>query len=112
MTPYLAQGAAMGIEDAAILGGMLSKYSSLSTLKETLRLYEEARIERAAKVAHASIDSRYFTQMPDGPKQEERDVYLLENTGIREGHRNIRQDKGFLDWLFGFDAYETLEGLA
>jgi salicylate hydroxylase len=102
----------MGIEDAAILGGLLEKYPSPSTLKETLRLYEETRIGRTAKVAHASIDSRYFTQMPDGPKQEERDAYLLANPGIREAHRNIRQDKGYLDWLFGFDAYETLGDIA
>jgi len=111
MTPYLAQGAAMGIEDAFILGSLLSAYPSPSILPQTLHRYEELRIERAKKVAHASIDSRWFTQMEDGLKQEERDEYLLEHPGIGEGHRNIRQDRGFLGWLFGYDAYKTLEGM-
>ncbi len=36
MTPYLAQGAAMGIEDSTILGGLLEKYPQRETLHETL----------------------------------------------------------------------------
>lgn len=109
MTPYLAQGAAMGIEDSAILGGLLGKYPSVETLKQTLSLYEKLRLQRTAKVARASIDSRYFTQMPDGQKQKDRDAFLLSNPGIRENHINIRSDKAFLDDLFGYDAYASLE---
>lgn len=109
MTPYLAQGAAMGIEDSAILGGLLTKYPQKETLQETLKLYESLRIKRAAKVAAASISSRHFTQMDDGPAQEDRDRYLLDHPGIWKGHRNIRSQKEFLDELFGYDAYAELE---
>jgi salicylate hydroxylase len=109
MTPYLAQGAAMGIEDSAILGGLLERYPSVETLHETLLLYEKIRLKRAAKVASASIDSRYFTQMPDGPDQQDRDKYLLAHPGIQSGHRNIRSQQEFLDFLFGYDAYKVLE---
>lgn len=104
MTPYLAQGAAMGIEDSAILGGLLEKYPSPETLHKTLLLYEKIRLKRAAVVANASINSRYFTQMPDGPKQQDRDDYLLAHPGIQSGHMNIRSQQEFLDWLFGYDA--------
>lgn len=109
MTPYLAQGAAMGIEDAAILGGLLEKDPCPSRLPSTLRQYEKLRLERANRVAEASVTSRYFTQMPDGERQRERDRYLLEHPGIWEGHWNIRSDRRFLDELFGYDAYEELE---
>lgn len=109
MTPYLAQGAAMGIEDAAILGGLLEKNPSKETISKNLWLYEKVRIERAQKVAHESVGSRFFTQMPDGPKQEDRDQWLLAHPGIQSNHRNIRSDREFLDWLFGYDAYKTLE---
>jgi len=101
----------MGIEDAAILGGLLEKHPSKDSLPRILRLYEKARLERASKVAHASIDSRYFTQMQDGPDQQERDDYLLVHPGIQKGHRNIRSQQEFLDWLFGYDAYKALEEL-
>lgn len=111
MTPYLAQGAAMGIEDAAALGGILSspKYSSPCTLPEALALYEKLRRKRTARVATASIESRYFTQMEDGEKQRNRDEYLLAHPGIWEGHMNVRSRKEFLDELFGYDAYGVLE---
>lgn len=109
MSPYLAQGAAMGMEDSAILGGLLKRYPSAETLRETLLSYEQLRLERTARVASASVESRYYTQMPDGPEQRERDEYLLAHPGIWRGHRNIRSQKEFLDELFGYDAYKALE---
>lgn len=109
MTPYLAQGAAMGIEDAAILGGILEKFPSLETLPGALRIYEKLRLPRSARVARASIESRYFTQMNDGPEQQKRDEYLLSHPGIWEGHINIRSRREFLDELFNYDAYEELD---
>ncbi|KAH8657397.1 hypothetical protein BGZ60DRAFT_434367 [Tricladium varicosporioides] len=112
MTPYLAQGAAMGIEDSAILAGLLQKYPSVDTLHETLQLYEKLRLERTITVASASNNSRFFTQLSDGPEQRERDEYLLAHPGIQSGHRNIRSQTEFLDWLFGYDAYKVLEELA
>lgn len=109
MTPYLAQGAAMGIEDGAILGGLLEKFPMTETLPEVLHMYEELRIPRTAMVARNSIDSRWFTQMPDGKEQEARDEYLLSHPGIWAGHENIRSRKEFLDELFGYNAYAELD---
>ncbi|KAJ7730372.1 hypothetical protein DFH07DRAFT_781643 [Mycena maculata] len=111
MTPYLAQGAAMSIEDAAILGGILShpRYASPGMLSAALPLYERLRLSRATKVAAASVDSRWFTQMEDGEAQRERDAWLLLHPGIEERHINIRSDKVWLDELFGYDAYQVLE---
>lgn len=99
----------MGIEDSAILGGLLTKYPSKDTLHKALLLYEKLRLPRVTKVANESIHSRYFTQMPDGPEQEERDGYLLSHPGIQVGHRNNRSRKEFLDELFGYDAYKVIE---
>lgn len=111
MTPYLAQGAAMGIEDAAVLGGILSQpdYGTAETLPLALNLYEKLRIKRTAMVAEASISSRWFTQMNDGEEQRKRDKWLLEHPGISVGHINIRSRKEFLDQLFGYDAYKALD---
>ncbi|KAJ7083040.1 hypothetical protein C8R43DRAFT_1092766 [Mycena crocata] len=111
MTPYLAQGAAMSIEDAAILGGILShpRYSTPSALHAALPLYERLRLSRATKVATASVESRWFTQMEDGDAQRERDMFLLAHPGIEEGHINLRSDKVWLDELFGYDAYQVLD---
>jgi salicylate hydroxylase len=109
MTPYLAQGAAMGIEDAAVLGGILEAFPNKEDLATSLKMYEKLRIERTSMVAAASIDSRWFTQMEDGPEQQKRDEYMLSHPGILPGHINIRARKEFLDKLFGYDAYAALE---
>jgi salicylate hydroxylase len=111
MTPYLAQGAAMGIEDAAILGGLLSHplYSSPSTLSVAIPIYERLRTKRANRVAEASVSSRWYTQMEDGEEQRDRDAWLLLHPGIEVGHRNLRSDQAWLDELFGYDAYQALE---
>jgi salicylate hydroxylase len=110
MTPYLAQGAAMGIEDGAILGGILAQadYCTTKTLPHALKLYEKLRIKRTAMVAEASVSSRWFTQMEDGKEQRERDEWLLAHPGIWKGHINIRSRKEFLDELFGYDADKAL----
>lgn len=111
MTPYLAQGAAMAIEDAAVLGGILSQpdYCTPETLPQALAMYEKLRIKRTAKIAEKSVSSRWFTQMEDGEEQRARDEWLLAHPGIWEDHINIRADKQFSDELFGYDAYAALE---
>lgn len=109
MTPYLAQGAAMSIEDAGILGALLQKYPNKNTLPETLSTYFNLRQKRTAMIAKASIESRYFTQMSDGDLQKSRDEYLLSHPGIWEEHVNIRSRREFLDELFGYDLGKVLE---
>lgn len=99
----------MGIEDAAVLGGLLARYPDVGTLHGTLLLYEKLRLKRVAKVSSASIKSRLYTQMDDGPEQEARDRYCLEHPGVQAGHENIRSRKDFLDYLFGYDVYKVLE---
>jgi salicylate hydroxylase len=52
MLPYLAQGAAMAIEDAAVLGQCLAR--SRDNPAAGLRAYEEMRRPRTARVQRAS----------------------------------------------------------
>lgn len=53
--PYLAQGAAMAIEDGAVLMRALAQSE---TLADALDLYERNRRERAARVVNQSNDNR------------------------------------------------------
>lgn len=48
--PYLGQGAASAIEDAASLAALLLPGTSLSMIPERLQIYEECRKERAEKL--------------------------------------------------------------
>ncbi len=52
MLPFLAQGAGMAIEDAAVLASMLAKY--IDDPADALRAYEGARRHRTARAQNAS----------------------------------------------------------
>lgn len=52
MLPFLAQGAAMAIEDAAVLANCMGRYSH--DIASAMRRYERARRRRTAKVQNAA----------------------------------------------------------
>ena len=60
--PYLAQGAAMAIEDGAVLTRCLKLASSC---EEALQLYQRNRIERTARVTNGSTANRHLFHMRD-----------------------------------------------
>ena len=52
--PHRASGAAMAVEDAAVLGNLLSRISHISQLRHLLQAYQDLRLERTAAVQQAS----------------------------------------------------------
>jgi salicylate hydroxylase len=72
MLPFLAQGAAQAIEDAAVLGEVLTRGQNIET---SLRAYQEARCPRAARVQRASRRQAKFYHLA-GPAAFLRDMAL------------------------------------
>ena len=60
--PYLAQGAAMAIEDSAVLTRALQSTDSVA---DALRLYERNRIERTSRIVAGSSANRTLFHMRD-----------------------------------------------
>ncbi|RVX75028.1 hypothetical protein B0A52_01305 [Exophiala mesophila] len=73
MLPYVAQGAAQAIEDAAVLHLALNSVSSADELPVLLKAYELARKPRAEHIMSVAGDNRVGLHLPDGPEQEARD---------------------------------------
>jgi len=73
MLPYRAQGAAMAVEDAAVLGNLLSRLTDMRELTPLLRGYEVLRHARTAETQGSSRLNQRIFHYPDGPEQEERD---------------------------------------
>jgi len=73
MLPYRAQGAAMSIEDAAVLGNLLSRISHISQLGALLQAYQDLRIGRATEAQQASRINQRVYHLPDGEEQKRRD---------------------------------------
>jgi salicylate hydroxylase len=66
----------MAVEDAAVLGSLLSRLSHISGLTPLIRGYEALRHARtAATQASSRLNQRIF-HYPDGPEQEARDASM------------------------------------
>ncbi|KAF2703234.1 putative salicylate hydroxylase [Pleomassaria siparia CBS 279.74] len=81
--PYQAQGAAMAVEDGAIVATLLGLYQQSHseslptlTLPETLKLYESVQKARTTTLHLGSISNQHLYHLDDGPEQEERDRIL------------------------------------
>jgi len=108
--PYKAQGAAMTIEDGAVLGNLLSRISHISQLGPLLKAYQDLRLPRTARVQASTRLLQHVFHLPDGPEQRKRDENLkkamaLELSGKSStGNQNQSPDKAESDVIFGYDA--------
>lgn len=85
--PYMAQGTAMAIEDAAVLSRVLD---GARPLQQALKVYEKHRAPRAARVITESSEMTGVYQVED--EQEMREVFHKRDLG---GSRNA--------WLYPYD---------
>lgn len=105
MISLRAQGAAQAIEDGAVLGALFSKATrSIARLhmQDILRIYEQLRKDRTARVVQKSADFRVIFHMEDGPLQKERDRILLHEKPAH-GFPFLFADPSIQDFLFGYD---------
>ena len=96
MLPFMAQGAAQAIEDAAALATCVS---GTRDVVEALRRYEAARLPRTARIQALSAGNKLRFHLPDGPEQEARDAEMASSA----------TDWSFeaVAWIYGHDAAAT-----
>jgi salicylate hydroxylase len=117
MLPYRAQGAAMALEDAAVIGKLLSNITHNSDVPSLLRAYQEIRLPRTDIVQQEARMNRTIFHMDDGPDQERRDRSMKQamEVALREaqegekgadcaGTENLWGDRKRTDNVFGYDA--------
>lgn len=73
MLPFMAQGAAQSLEDAATLTACLVHDADVPA---ALRRYEALRLPRASRVQALSTENKTRFHLPDGPGQEARDARM------------------------------------
>jgi salicylate hydroxylase len=93
MIPFMGQGGAQAIEDAAALTACLLKCGD--DVEGALQLYEKVRLPRASKIQTGSWNNKARYHMPDGPGQAERDAQLARNETDAYIH---------VGWVYGHDA--------
>ena len=89
--PFMAQGAAMAIEDAAVLSQCLGGSGRTKRLTENLKKYESLRLQRTARIqAFSRANARIYHMK--GPATWLRNVLLAKGS-----HRVMK-------WLYAYDA--------
>ncbi|KAL4953288.1 hypothetical protein BDW69DRAFT_7054 [Aspergillus filifer] len=103
MLPYVAQGAAQAVEDAAALGIVLSEITSKEEIPLALQAYEKSRKQRAETVQQSGTLNRITLHLPDGPEQLARDEQFRASLkgGVNPDKWSDRQTQEF---LWGWDA--------
>jgi salicylate hydroxylase len=99
MLPFMGQGAAQAIEDAATLKGCLLKFES--DVPSALKLYEQLRLPRASRLQGLSETNKTRFHLPDGPEQQERDAAMA--SGATDW------SLAAIAWLYEHDA-EVVDG--
>jgi salicylate hydroxylase len=89
MLPFLAQGAAQSVEDAAALADCL-KAAEPDALEAALKRYEQYRRPRANHVLLMSRGREIQNHLPDGPEREARDKALAAADPLKQ-----------IAWLYG-----------
>ncbi|BCS16065.1 salicylate hydroxylase [Aspergillus luchuensis IFO 4308] len=103
MLPYVAQGAAQAVEDAAALGVLLSTISSRDEIPLALKAYEQSRKPRADTVQQSGSENRITLHLPDGPEQRARDEQF--RSSLKSGSNPDRwTDLETQKFLWGWDA--------
>ncbi|KAH8744383.1 salicylate hydroxylase [Diaporthe sp. PMI_573] len=98
MLPYLAQGAAQCVEDAAVMRQCLALDM---TLKEGLDFYQDIRMPRTSLIQAKTREHQHILHIDDGAEQRKRDEKIKinsEQNPIFWGYDGRRK------WLFSHDA--------
>lgn len=112
MVPYLAQGAAMSIEDGAALAECLERTGGdRNLIPRALHAVESIRKPRCEIVQEASRGTGDMWHKPDGPEQQQRDQAImasLEGRRTRARNPNRWSHEQFQPWLFGYDTFREV----
>ena len=94
MIPFLGQGGAQAIEDAAAITACLLKCGD--DVEAALKLYETVRLPRASQIQNGSWANKTRFHLPDGPAQVERDAQMTKGMTDWSYHA--------VAWIYGHDA--------
>lgn len=111
MLPYMSQGAAMAVEDAAVLGKCLRYiHGNKSQIPTALVIYERLRKQRASQVQEASRINGIIWHFEDGKRQEARDRGSEAEVKGRHFVTSTNQwsDPTTQLWLYAYDAEEEV----
>jgi salicylate hydroxylase len=119
--PYQGHGAAMAVEDGAVLGLLLDKFQREglpcnpderhANLGDLFHLYEGLRKVRTETNVAGAVHTRHYYHLADGNEQMKRDKELAELADTKwQGRRSFNWgDATYEKSLLGFDVLAEAE---
>jgi salicylate hydroxylase len=104
-----AQGAALAVEDGAVLGALFNKSQTALEISKALEIYENIRKPRTTRIAQASVGFGDTMHMHDGEAQIKRDITLVSECKPSDGYPIKWFDPVFQNYIFGYDAEAEAE---
>ncbi|KAE8452645.1 hypothetical protein EG329_013904 [Mollisiaceae sp. DMI_Dod_QoI] len=110
MLPYMSQGTAITVEDAAALATVLNLVDDRASLPFALEVWERERLKRSSQMQEASRLNSIIWHFPDGPEQEARDASMRPEV---EGKHFMLSANQWSDpvtqwWAYGYDAEDAM----
>ncbi|ODQ50934.1 FAD/NAD(P)-binding domain-containing protein [Saitoella complicata NRRL Y-17804] len=117
MLPYVAQGAAQAVEDAAVLSTCLNLIEKKVDIPDALKVYERLRLPRASAIQRSAATTRAALHLPDGPEQRLRDAQIREASsqahmdstaagGGAKKNPDMWGDRAWQEFMWGVDVVE------
>ncbi|EJC99653.1 FAD/NAD-binding domain-containing protein [Fomitiporia mediterranea MF3/22] len=115
LNPGSSHSAALAVEDAVVLGKLLSKARAKSETKRFLSAFQEIRQKRCEAVRSSEQQKVAFAAMPPGPLRDARDQEM--QFQMRGGHMDwADSEESYLrkSWeefrdVFGYDAFDDAD---
>lgn len=110
MVPYMSQGAAMAVEDAAALAEAIDLVDDVADLPQALHVWESVRMLRTSQMQEASLVNGKLWHFPDGPEQRARDAATRAEVEGRQFTTSANQwsDPTTQRWTYGYDAEDEV----
>ena len=107
MLPYVAQGAANAIEDAAVLA---MAFTCTADIRVALNLYELIRKHRGEVIAASASETARTLHLVDGPEQRQRDEAIMNASLGMSQHPDKWNNSAWQDYMWGVDVMkETID---
>lgn len=111
--PCGMHGASLAVEDAAVLGTLMSRLQSVEQIPQLLDAFQDLRQNRCDRVHTSEVNNVVLVGLPPGETREMRDAGLRVSLEEREGYwddeGHMREQWDEVGDVFGYNAREAAE---
>ncbi|KAH6916235.1 hypothetical protein BKA70DRAFT_1216463 [Coprinopsis sp. MPI-PUGE-AT-0042] len=118
LMPCTIHNLSLAVEDAAVLGVLMSHLSKRSQISQFLEAFQDLRFSRVQQVSQSELNNAGLTTMPPGDHRDARDAALGKSllTASGPGHaptewndEDLRKQWDDISYAFGYDASSAAE---